>query len=120
MIRRRISAAHQRYRGPVWKGVAEHAGGLPEAPGRKVGATPGGYIDDFVSLRKSIVLCDACQPKFYYRRAKYYKDEVHGSRVLSSCDGCRDYTQRGRLYMPEERLTDSSGVAQPGQCWSPK
>lgn len=119
-IRRRLSAAHQRWVGPAWKGVPEHAGGLREAPGRKVGCAPGTHIDDMIQLRKSIVLCDTCSYRFSPKRVKYYRDEIYGARVLSPCDGCREYSQRGQLFLPEERLTNSSGIAEPGQVWKPK
>lgn len=119
IVRGRARPNQQRYRGPVWRGVGPDAAGLVEAPGRKVGRTAGGYIDDLCQLRKSIVLCDVCQSRFYYRRAHYYRDERYGACVLSNCDGCREYTARGRLYLPEERLVDASGMARPGQVWRP-
>jgi hypothetical protein len=118
-VRSRVDRFNKRWRGNVWKGVGPNEG-MTEHPGRKYGQVPGAWVSDLVALRKAIVLCDTpCQSKFFYRRAHYYKDEVYGSRATATCDGCREYTTRGRLYLPEERLVDSSGKARPGQCWSP-
>ena len=119
ILRGRRDPFNKRYRGPVWKGVAQDAL-IGEHPGRRYGQLPGAWISDLVERRKAIVLCETpCQSKFYYKRAAYYKDERYGSCVTGTCDGCREYTTRGRLYLPEERLVDFSGKARPGQCWSP-
>ena len=94
--------------------------GLVEHPGRKSGQLAGTWVSDLAERRKAIVLCETpCQSRFYYKRAQYYKDERYGSRATARCDGCREYTTRGRLYLPEERLTEPSGMSRPGQCWSP-
>jgi hypothetical protein len=119
VVRGRKDPRNTRYRGPVWKGAGKN-GGMLEHPGRKYGQVPGSWIDDLTQLRKVIILCDTpCQSKFYYKRAQYYRDERYGSRATATCDGCRKHTTRGRLYLPEERLTDPSGMSRPGQCWSP-
>ena len=119
IVRSRQNASKKRYVGKVWKGVGQNAGGLGEAPGRKVGKVAGAHIEDMVELRKSIVLCTHCTHKFYYRRAKYYKDGRFGPKVLDRCDGCRSYNGDGQLFLPEERLVDFSGIAKPGQVWRP-
>jgi hypothetical protein len=119
ILRGRKNPKNKRYRGPVWKGVGQHEG-MIEHPGRKFGQLPGVWISDLTERRKVVVLCDTpCQSKFYYKRAQYYRDERYGSCATGTCDGCRKYTTRGRLYFPEERLTEPSGMSRPGQCWSP-
>ena len=103
----------------VWKGYAPNRV-LPEHPGRKAGQLAGTWVSDLAERRKAIVLCDTpCQSKFYYKRAGYYRDGRYGARAVATCDGCKQFTTRGQLYLPEERLVDSSGRIGPGQVWSP-
>ncbi len=98
-----------------WKG----AGPDPIAhPGRGYGEPVGVWIDGLVARRKVIVLCDGCMSKFYYKRVHYYRDERFRNTCTAECDGCRDYTSRGRIFMPEERLIEKPG-GEPGQCWIP-
>ncbi len=120
MVRRRKSITHKRYRGPAWKGVGPNAGGLVEHPGRKHGEVVGSWIDGLTARRKVIVLCSGCMSKFHYKRVQYHKDERFGQTATGTCDGCRDYTTKGRVFLPEESLVQASGHALPGQCWIPK
>lgn len=117
ILRRRKSPAQRRYVGPVWKGVGPQP---DEHPGRAYGQVVGAWISDLVELRKVIVLCDGCAFRFYYKRAKFYKDALFGPRAIATCDGCRTYTVRGQIFMPEERLIESSGEILSGQCWAPR
>lgn len=112
-------SGQRRYRGPVWKGVAPNAGGMTEHPGRPMGRPVGTWVDDLVQLRKTLVFCELCQHRFSERNASYYKDTRYGNCVHSKCDGCKEHTARGRLYLPEERLVEFSGMSKPGQVWHP-
>ena len=116
ILRRRKSAAHRRYRGPVWKDTGQMP--LVEAPGRALGKPHGSYIDDLVQLRKVVLLCWKCMPRFYYKRAHYYKDEVF-PRYCGSCDACREHTEQGKAFFPEERLAEPGGRLRPGQVLTP-
>lgn len=120
MLKRRKSPAHKRYYGKVWNRRGEQLAYDPIAqhPGRKYGNTVSSWISDLVELRKCIVLCWRCKPKFYYKRAKYYRDEVF-PYASGNCDGCRKTVVQGQLYLPEENLTDPGGMQRPGQCWTP-
>ncbi len=118
--RRKISnpfASMRRHATRVWKDEGKRP--LNVHPGRKYGATVGGWISDLTELRKAIVLCWRCQSKFYYKRAKYYRDEVF-PYATGTCDGCRQIAVQGKLYIPEERLSDPGSLVKPGQCWTPR
>lgn len=109
----------KKYRQRIWKNYEPNLM-MPEHPGRKNGQLAGTWISDLVARRKVIVLCDTpCQSRFYYKRANYYRDARYGSRSIGTCDGCREWTTRGQLYLPEERLIEPSGRVMPGQVWSP-
>lgn len=116
MLRRR--RPHQKsYRGRVWKYDGSEP--IPQAPGRRMGKPHGTYIDDLVELRKVIVLCWRCQPRFYYKRGDYYKDELY-THVVGDCDACKTFDPRAQIYIPEERLCEPGGKLRPGQCWTPR
>lgn len=117
IVRSRQNANQKRYVGPVWRGVGPQA---DEHPGRPYGNTVSSWIDDLCQLRKVVLLCDGCQSRFDYKRAHYFRDERWSGRVTATCDGCREYTTRGRMYLPEERILSSTGVGEPGQCWVAK
>ena len=88
-------------------------------PGKKFGATVGGWIDDLVSHKKVIILCWRCQPKFNHKRSHYYKDERFPT-VIGKCDGCREIMNRDtKLYIHESCLGDPGGNTKAGQSWTP-
>lgn len=117
IVKRRKSIQSKRYYGKVWKDTGYQP--IPEAPGREMGKPHGTYISDMVELRKTILLCWRCKPKFFYKRALYYKDEVF-PHASGRCDACDRYDNRGQLYLPEEALSDPGGMLRPGQCWTPR
>lgn len=92
---------------------------LRESPGRKVGATEGGWISDLVETCKAIVLCWACKPKFDHKVNHYYKDEKF-PYCQGVCDGCRKYAVQGQLYVHESFLTGPGGKTTSGQTWTPR
>ncbi|KPK68175.1 hypothetical protein AMJ82_08925 [candidate division TA06 bacterium SM23_40] len=90
-----------------------------EHPGRRIGKPEGTYIMDLVALRKAILLCWRCQPRFNHKRANYYKDERF-PYVVGRCDGCRRFmSHQAKLYIHESFLGDPGGRLRAGQCWTP-
>jgi hypothetical protein len=116
MLRRR--RPHQKkYYGKVWKSNGQSP--IPMAPGRKAGKPHGVFIDEMVTLRKVILLCWRCQPRFFYKRANYYKDAVF-SHTTGKCDACKEFEPRAQAYYPEERLAEPGGMLRPGQVLTPR
>jgi len=59
-----------------------------QARGRPSGRTPGGWVADFVGLKKSVALCAACDPKWQPKRHAYLNFN-RGVQVHDTCDGCQ-------------------------------
>lgn len=90
-----------------------------EHAGKKYGKPVSGWIDDLASLRKAIILCWRCQPKFDHKRAHYYKDGRF-PHVIGKCDGCREHmNHQTKLYIHESFLGEPGGRTKAGQCWTP-
>lgn len=90
-----------------------------EHPGKKYGKPVGGWIDDLVALKKAIILCWRCQPKFDHKRSNYYKDGRF-PYVVGRCDGCREMmNHQTKLYIHESFLGEPGGRTKAGQCWTP-
>ncbi len=90
-----------------------------EHPGRPVGKPEGTYVLDLVALKKVILLCWKCQPKFNHGKANYYKDGRF-PHVIGKCDGCRDImNHQTRIYIHESFLGEPGGNTKAGQCWTP-
>jgi len=90
-----------------------------EHPGKKPGAVTGSWIHDLVALRKAIILCWRCQPKFDHKRARYYKDERF-PHVIGRCDGCKEHMNHStKLYIHESFLGGPGGQTKSGQVWTP-
>jgi hypothetical protein len=75
-----------------------------EDPGRKIGKPKGSYLDDLVSLRKSIVFCVGCERKFDHRRHKYSKP-TGVPYWQGDCDVCREFCQTAAFFVPNENMT---------------
>lgn len=74
-----------------------------ESTGKKSGTTAGSYIADLVSLKKAILLCPACLPKFGAAQNGY----VTQSRMPmcgGRCDGCKDNGMDRRLFLHHSQL----------------
>jgi hypothetical protein len=67
--------------------------------GRRPGRLPGGHVGDCEDLKKAIILCeDGCVKKFNAKRAEYVvKKNI--PIVRGKCDGCSQFTSRGRLLV---------------------
>lgn len=66
--------------------------------GRRPGRLPGGHIADLADLRKGIILCRDCVPKFNSSRSGYvYKPDM--PTVRGDCDGCKEFTVNGRFLV---------------------
>lgn len=121
----RPSAVWKKRGQSFWNDVRQKASwNKPEAqprehPGKKNGLPTGGWIDDLSALRKAIILCWRCQPKFDHKRANYYKDERF-PHVVGKCDGCREYmNHQTKLYIHESFLGEPGGRTKAGQSWTP-
>lgn len=74
-----------------------------ESAGKKFGQMAGSYIADLVSLRKTIILCPSCLPKFSAAKNGY----VTQSRMplcMGKCDGCRDMGMERRLFVHHQQI----------------
>lgn len=90
-----------------------------EHAGAKYGQPKGSWIDDLAALKKAIILCWRCQPKFDHKRAKYYKDGRF-PYVIGRCDGCRRWmNHETKLYIHESFLGEPDGRLKAGQSWTP-
>ncbi len=71
-----------------------------EAPGRPIYRLAGGWIADMVALKKFIMLCEFCQPKFNPRKHGYevYREETHS---VGQCDGCNQMSTHLRGYISQ-------------------
>lgn len=61
-------------------------------PGRRHDRLAGGYVDDLAELKKAILLCPVCRPKFDAMRAGYGHRRGVPSQAMGDCDGCREVT----------------------------
>ena len=68
------------------------------SPGRRPGRLPGGRIDDLVGMRKAIMLCQDCKPKFNATAAGYVTKSSLPF-VRGRCDGCERYVNRAHLFV---------------------
>lgn len=93
--------------------VAEKAQ-ADEHPGRKVGSqSAASWVMDLVSLKKLVILCSFCRPKFNPRKfgyRKFYNPDstglTDGHVVNGRCDDCKEHTARvaggGVAFVHEE------------------
>ena len=61
--------------------------------GRPAGRLPGGYIADLADLRKGIILCRYCVPKFCSPKVGYVAKK-NLPFVMGNCDGCNNFGTR--------------------------
>ena len=73
-----------------------------EHPGRPTNGrlTPGGWIADLTGLKKVIILCSFCRPKWNPRKHGYRKmyipdpsGKTDGYQSNGTCDGCKQRTE---------------------------
>ena len=84
-------------------------------PGRPVMQPHGGWVTDKAEMKKGLLLCSKCSPKFdpdayhYYRTREF---QVHGP-----CDACKRYApmNSATFFIHESFLGQNHG-----QCWNPQ
>lgn len=68
------------------------------SPGRRPGRLAGGHVLDLSDLKKAIMLCPSCLPKFNQRAAGYVtKTNLPFAR--GECDGCDSFCERAHLLV---------------------
>lgn len=68
------------------------------APGRRQGQLPGSHVLDLADLKKALMLCNSCLPKF--NSASYgYVSKSNIPFVKGRCDGCSKMFNRMRLLV---------------------
>jgi len=69
-----------------------------EDPGRPWNRPAGGWIGDLTELRKFILLCPYCSPKFNPRQNQY---EVWRAKIesIGKCDGCKQVSTYLKGYI---------------------
>lgn len=68
------------------------------SPGRRSGRLPGGHVADRADLKKAILLCRDCLPKFNSTRAGYVTKR-NLPFASGRCDGCQHFVPRGNLLV---------------------
>lgn len=74
-----------------------------ESTGKKSGQLAGSYIADLVSLRKAVMFCPTCLPKFDSRKAEYVTDPAI-PHCIGKCDGCKDMGIERRLFLHHQNM----------------
>ncbi len=72
--------------------------GAGQSSGRRSGQTAGGRILDLADLKKAVMLCDGCLPKFNSAEAGYVT-KSNLPFAAGRCDGCEQFTPRGHLLV---------------------
>ena len=70
-----------------------------EAPVGAKGKLRGSHIDDLVALRKLVLLCDFCDPKFNPKSNQY--ERYMKIPVAGRCDACGDHVWTGKAFIPQ-------------------
>ena len=68
------------------------------SPGRAPGRLPGGHVGDRADLKKALILCADCLPKFNHIKAGYTKKR-NLPVVAGRCDGCTQFYPRAHLLV---------------------
>ena len=76
-----------------------------EAGGKPVGRLAGGWVDDFAALRKAIMLCEFCSPRFNAKQNKYavWRRDIY---AIAKCDGCNQTSRHIKTYIHESTVPD--------------
>lgn len=74
-----------------------------EDRGRPARTLAGSHIADLVHLRKTVILCDLCRPKFD-NRAVGYVTNPKIPMCSARCDGCKDQGMDRRLFLHHQNL----------------
>ncbi len=68
------------------------------ANGRAPGRLPGGHVGDLADLKKALILCAGCLPKFNHIEAGYTR-KPNLPVVSGRCDGCTQIKPRAHLLV---------------------
>lgn len=68
------------------------------SPGRRPGRLAGGHVADRADLKKAILLCRDCLPKFNSTRAGYVTKR-NLPRASGRCDGCQTFVPLANLLV---------------------
>lgn len=74
-----------------------------ESTGKKSGTTAGSYISDLVSLKKAILLCSSCRPKFDIK-SNGYVTQARMPMCGGKCDGCKEMGMGRRLFLHHSQM----------------
>ena len=69
-----------------------------QSPGRAPGRLPGGHVGDRADLKKALILCADCLPKFNHIEAGYTR-KPNLPVVSGRCDGCTQFNPRAHLLV---------------------
>lgn len=76
-----------------------------EAPGRHAKRVAGGWIADFVALKRAIMLCPFCTPKFN-PRANHYEHWRRDIWSTARCDGCNQFSTHIKTFIHQSQHHD--------------
>lgn len=68
------------------------------AKGRGKGRLAGGHVLDRADLKKALVLCRSCLPKFDQQKSGYVT-KTNLPFVAGRCDGCQQYAPRAHFLV---------------------
>ena len=73
-----------------------------EHPGRPSGSVAGGWIADFVALKRVIMLCPFCVGKFNPRANKYevWRNDLYS---VAKCDDCKQMSRQIRTFIHQSQ-----------------
>ena len=89
---------------------ADHLRSL-EADPRRHGKPHGSYVIDLADLRKTVLLCPACNCRFDWKRHRFRKEKEF-PYVNAKCDACLVQDAYCSMYMAEEVYTQARSTAQ--------
>ena len=77
-----------------------------EHPGRPSGSVAGGWIDDFVALKRCIMLCPFCVHKFNPRAAHYevWRTDLYS---VARCDDCKHLSRQIRTFIHQSQHAET-------------
>ena len=77
-----------------------------EHPGRPSGSVAGGWIADFVALKRCIMLCPFCVGKFNPRKYNYevWRNDLYS---VARCDDCKQHSRQIRSFIHESNHYDT-------------
>lgn len=74
-----------------------------ESTGRKPGQTAGTHVSDLAALKKTILLCSSCRPKFD-DKAYGYVTSARLPMCGGKCDGCKDNGMGRSVFLHHSQM----------------